>query len=193
MIAMKDSVSLLDTITSCFSRGKFDEGDRLFREHQDAFSESIKLECMGNRHFYKRELQESIRCFEAAIMLAPTRVVPRYQYLVGVQEEREGNVVEAFKRYQAAIDAEPTFPDPYVELGGLLVKVEDFEGAAQCYRDAINMEPNQVENHLNLKTVLTRLSLTDPDRYKAELEAVESAYEAVSQSGLSQARSTHRW
>lgn len=184
---------IFESITASFSRGKFEEGDRLLAVNACALPESIRLECRGNRHFYRRELQDAVRCYEAAIRLTPTKVVPRYQYLVGVQEEREGHVVEAFKRYQAAIDAESTFVDPYVELGGLLVKVEDFDGAAQCYRDAIRIEPNNAANYLNLKAVLARLALTNPGRYEAELEALEEELEKVPRESLDQLLEKHHW
>jgi len=170
-----------DAVVESLSRHQMEEGQRLFAEYSDHLPEAIRLECLGSIHFYRRELQEAVRCYEAAILLAPEKIIARYQYLVGTQEERSGNFVEAFKRYQAAIEAEPTFVDPYVELGGLLVKVDDLEGAAQCYRDAVRIDPSDTANHFNLKVVLGRLSLIDPTRYKSELAAVEVAYEEAAQ------------
>jgi tetratricopeptide (TPR) repeat protein len=145
-------------------------------------------------HFYRRELKEAVRCYEAAIGIAPDDIISRYQYIVGTQKERQGDVVEAFKRYQNAIEAEPTFVDPYVELGGLLVKIEDFEGAAQCYRDAVRLDPADVANHFNLKAVLTRLAQRDPERYRDELARAETAYgQATKEHGMPKEISKHQW
>src|SRR5438552_850465 len=103
--------------------------------------EAMRLEGLGNVAFYERDLQDAVNHYEAAIALQPDRVIARYQYLVGTQAERSGDLVNAFKRYQAAIEAEPEFLDAYIELGGLLTKIKDFEGAAQCYRDAARIAP----------------------------------------------------
>lgn len=182
-----------DVVTEHFARRQFDEGARVLEERGSSLPEAVRLECLGNLHFYRKELQEAIQFYEAAIKNEPNYAIARYQYLVGTQEEREENFVEAFKRYQNAIEAEPTFIDPYVELGGLLVKVSDFEGAVQCYRDAVRLDPLDIANHHNLKAVLSRLVQLDPNRYKEELSAAEVAYEKVAQQGKSESPSEHHW
>jgi len=143
------------------------------------------LECMGNMHFYKRELQMAIDKYENAISIDPTYMISRYQYLVGTQEEKRGDFVSAFKRYQAAIGIEPSFVDAYVELGGLLAKIEDFKGAAQCYRDAIKLEPTGLANYHNLRSVLAKLKSETPALYGEELAAIEIAYDQLKRSGAS--------
>jgi tetratricopeptide (TPR) repeat protein len=181
-------------MTQHFMRGEFAEGTRLLGEKEADLPKAVRLECLGNMHFYRRELQEAVRCYEEAITIAPENIISRYQYLVGTQDEREGRLTEAFKRYQAAIEAEPAFVDPYVELGGMLVKVQDFEGAAQCYRDAVRLDPADVANHFNLKAVLTRLAQREPERYREELAKAEAAYEqAAKQHGTSKQLSRHQW
>ena len=67
--------------------------------------------------------------------------------------------------------------DDYVELGGLLAKVGDFAGAAQCYRDAVRLDPTDVGSHHNLRAVLSKLAQTGPERYRDELAAVDAAYQ----------------
>jgi tetratricopeptide (TPR) repeat protein len=188
-----DIKAVRDEITECFSHASFNQGSDLLAKYEALLPEHIKLECEGNRHFYKRELQEAVRCYEAAIGLMPDYLIARYQYLVGIQEEREGKFVDAFKRYQAAIEIEPTFVDSYVELGGLLVKAEDFQGAAQCYRDAVRLDPSDVANHHNLKAVLGKLAQADFDRYGDELAAAEAACDAVAQANTPRELANHRW
>lgn len=181
-------------MTRHFARAEFDQGTRLLEEKGKSLPEAVRLESLGNLHFYRRELQEAVRCYEAAIALAPDDAISRYQYLVGTQLERKGMLTEAFKRYQNAIEAEPSFVDAYVELGGLLVKVQDFPGAAQCYRDAVRLDPADVANHFNLKAILTRLAQSEPEKYRDELARAEAAYEeTVKKHGNPKPLSKHQW
>jgi tetratricopeptide (TPR) repeat protein len=184
--------SARDTITEYFASGRFEEGMKLFKEKESDLPEPMRLECLGNFHFYRREIKEAIKQYEAAITLSPDYLIARYQYLVGVQNEKQGDFVAAFKRYQNAIEIEPTFVDSYVELGALLVKVADFKGAAQCYRDAARLEPDDLGNLHNLKTVLAKLVAEEPEQYGAELVSAESAYEKLARSGKKLPQ-RHQW
>jgi len=182
MMMLDDTRSSRDLITALFSQGCFEEGmSRLGSVSH--MSQVVELECLGNLHFYKRELQIAVEKYEAAISIDPTYMISRYQYLVGTQDERRGDLVAAFKRYQAAIDIEPSFLDPYIELGGLLVKVGDLEGAAQCYRDAVRLAPSDLSVLYNLKSVLAKLNFDTPETYAAELAKVEVAYDTLEKSG----------
>ncbi len=168
---MKEVLDIRDKVTKTFSDGDFNAGDEILADKSHELPDHIKLECLGNRYFYKRELQEAIRCYEEAITLAPNHPVSRYQYLVGTQEEKSGNLVDAFKRYQMAIESDPAFIDAYVELGGLLVKVKDFNGARQCYRDAVKLDDSDL-NLYNLRTVLEQLIKDGEEEYKEEFAEV---------------------
>ncbi len=101
--------------------------------------------------------------------------------------------MRAFERYQAAIGVEPTFVDAYVELGGLLVKAGDLAGAAWCYRDAVRLDPADVRNHHNLKTVLSKLAQAEPERYRDELAATDAAYRAAAKRHPAKDLGAHRW
>ena len=180
-------------VTSLSSAGRIYDGERLFLENVDQLPEALRLECLGNLYFYKRDLQTAVDHYEAAIVLAPERVISRYQYLVGTQEERKGDFVAAFKRYQAAVDAEPTFLDAYVELGGLLAKIKDYEGAAKCYRDAASIAPHDASVIYNLRAVLSQLAVKDPDRYNKQLKDVEVAYEKLAQAYGAEPIQGHSW
>jgi tetratricopeptide (TPR) repeat protein len=171
-----------DSITALFERGSFDEGLSQLKQASD-LPKVVELECLGNLHFYKRELQDAIRSYEFAILMDPSYRIARYQYLVATQDEKRGDLVSAFKRFQEAIDIEPGFVDPYVELGGLLVKVGDLEGAAQCYRDATRIEPTNLGIMYNLKAVFTRLAAAQPEKYRGDLQDVESAFRQLEKNG----------
>lgn len=171
-----------DSITALFERGSFDEGLGRLKQASD-LPKVEEMECLGNLHFYKRELQDAIRRYEFAILMDPDYRIARYQYLVATEDEKRGDFVSAFKRFQDAIDIEPRFVDPYVDLGGLLVKVGDLEGAAQCYRDAARMEPTNLGILYNLKAVITKLATAQPEKYRGDLREVESAFRQLERDG----------
>jgi tetratricopeptide (TPR) repeat protein len=182
MMSLGNAKSLRELVTSLFAKGEFDEGLRRLRS-AGHIPKVVELECVGNMHFYKRELQLAIEKYEAAIAIDAEYMISRYQYLVGTQDEKRGDFVAAFRRYQAAIDIEPSFVDAYVELGGLLGKSGDLKGAAQCYRDAIKLLPNELFLYHNLKSVLEKLKHKAPDEYSTELAAVEVAYAKMERNG----------
>jgi tetratricopeptide (TPR) repeat protein len=181
MIIDKNVSSVREAILACFLHQKLDEGAQLLEKFSAYLPEAVRLECQGSLHFYRDELQKAVYCFEAAIVLAPERIISRYQYLVGLQEEREGSLVAAFERYQAAIEEEPEFVDAYIALGSLLVKVDDLEGAATCCRDAWKRGPLQIANRRNLLVILGKLAKADPARYQAELAITEAVTEILLQ------------
>src|SRR6266436_7525174 len=161
MMTDAEANAVRDAVIEHLAHRRMQEGAQLLEEYATRLPEAVRLECLGTLHFYRRELKEAVRCYEAAIALVPERVIARYQYLVGIQEEREGNFVDAFKRYRAAIEADRGFVDAYVDLGSLLVKVNDFEGAANCYRDAVRLDPSDATHHHNLTMVLRQLAQKD--------------------------------
>ena len=187
------SSDLLAEMASLLSGGRFDEAKRLFSANERQLPEAMRSEGLGDQAFYQRDLQAAVNHYEAAIRLKPDRVIARYQYLVGTQAERSGDLVSAFKRYQAAIDAEPGFLDAYIELGGLLVKVGDFEGAAQCYRDAARLAPTDAHVLFNLKAVLSRLAGQNKERYGLELKEAEAGLERLTQGRGAEPVQKHSW
>lgn len=177
------SAEIKETLVRYLSAGRLDEGEEFFKRNSKELSELLFLECAGDISFYRRNFAEAVKFYEAVISLSPGYVVPRYFYMAGVQREREGNLVDAFKYYQAAIDADPSFVDSYVELGALLVKVGDFEGALRCYEDALSLDSRELANYANLKAVLKKLNQEHPGCYQEKLQAAEAAYDQAARSG----------
>jgi tetratricopeptide (TPR) repeat protein len=164
-------------ITDLLSAGQIQEGAEAIERAKNSLPLPALLECMGNLHFYKREFQQAINKYEEAMRADAEYDSARYHYLTAVQKEREGDLAEAFKRYQSAIEIEPTFVDAYVELGGLLVKVEDFEGALTCYTDALKLDPKDLRNFSNKVEVLRSLSNANPAQYAEQYQAALSGFE----------------
>jgi len=191
MSTANDAKTVRDSVTQLLARGEIDAGMKLLKE-AGPLPQFIELECIGNMHFYKRELQKAVEAYERAITIQPDYGIARYQYLVGTQDEKKNDLVAAFKRYQSAIGIEPTFVDAYFELGGLLVKVGDFEGAAQCYRDAVKLAPNDLSAHHNLSSVLAKLAATGPEKHADERQSVDAAYAKLKEIGANPS-STGKW
>jgi tetratricopeptide (TPR) repeat protein len=181
-----------DSVTSLFIQGRFDDGTHLLRQHEAGMPTAVRLECIGNLHFYRRELQQAILAYEAGIAVSPEHMMSRYQYLVGTRAEKDRNFVGAFKRYQAAIEIDREFVDAYVELGGLLVKVGDWRGAVHCYRDAARLAPADVGNLHNLRAVLAKLAETEPNVFDAELASADAAYSQARKEGKRPPQQ-HQW
>ncbi|WP_424774404.1 hypothetical protein, partial [Novosphingobium sp.] len=163
-----DAKIALTEITNILSSGQIEEGKAKLLNASPAWPEVLRLEGYGNLAFYERKFQKAIEFYEKSIEIDQGNLIARYQYLVGVDLAKETTVVPAFERFQFAIEIEPTFVDPYVELGALLVRIEDFEGARECYRRAAEIE-DSFENWANLKTVTELLSNSDPEKYEREL------------------------
>jgi tetratricopeptide (TPR) repeat protein len=168
---------LYEQITELLASGRIAEGEKAIEVARNQLPPAVLLECTGNVHFYRHELQEAITKYEEAMTTGPDYDAARYHYLLGVQEERMGEYVKAFERYQAAIEVEPTFVDVYVELGGMLGKVGDNEGALRCYTDALKLEATDLRNFWNRMEVLRRLSTDDPNRYRDAYQRAVIAYE----------------
>ena len=122
---MNSELEVRDKVTQLFSSGQFSEGDTLLANSVGILSDSVKLECLGNRFFYERKLQDAVKCYEEGIALNPNHSMARYQYLVGTQLLNQGALVDAFKRFQEAIEIVPDFVNPYVDLGSLLERVDN--------------------------------------------------------------------
>src|SRR6476660_4889760 len=95
-------------ITRLARQHRFDEARRQLKADHVLLTESERRELLGNIAFYEGNRQEAIRLYEAAMRSDEKYDCARYQYVVGVNEERRGNSVEASDRYNGAIAIEPT-------------------------------------------------------------------------------------
>lgn len=147
---------------------------------EDSFlSETVKNEAIGNYYYYKKDYEKAIQHYLEVLKIDSEYRLSRYQCLSGVGHEQLNEYEKAFGNYQEAIDIDPSFVDPYVELGALLTKVEAYDGAATCFRDAIKITPDDLTLYLNLKAVLEiKKSLSREEQN--ELAQIESKIIALS-------------
>lgn len=74
-------------------------------------------------------------------------------FLVGAELETE-KPIEAEAAYRRALEAEPTFLDPYLNLGCMLCDAGRFGDAVELYRLGITHLPNEPLLHFNLAVAL---------------------------------------
>lgn len=184
---MKAEISLL------IRRRSFEEAETRIVDSAGLLLDADINELYGDLFFYKRDIPKAISHYEMAITADPNNFIARYQYIVGVQEEVSGNFVDAFQRYQNAIEIDPSFVDAYIELGGLLVKVGDFEGALRCYTDAINLDEEDIYISYNLVSVLRQLARENPLSFASKLEDAERAYVRLKGDGMPPPKKEKHW
>jgi tetratricopeptide (TPR) repeat protein len=173
------------------STGLVENAIEYFKACSHSLSDYACAECLGDICFYQRNFAQAIKHYEVATQLAPDQVIARYLFLAGVSNERASNVVDAFKYYQAAIEAEPSFVDTYLELGAMLVKVGDLEGALQCYEDAMEIKPTDLAIHESLVSILGELHKRTPEKYVDKYLAVNAEIEKIKHSGTSTPSNRH--
>ena len=179
-------------ITGLLHDGQRQQAIDLLEASRGLLSKQEYSECQGNIRFYDKDYQGAIPFFEAAIEGGDGYEASRYHYLIGVQLEQAGKLSDAFQRYQAAIEIEPSFVDSYIELGGLLFKVKDYPGAYQCYSDAVRLDPNDLGIHHNLIQVLTELEKEDTAKY-GEALAQAQATKKSAEERLPEPRNNRIW
>lgn len=173
------------------SSGRVEEAVEYFKASSQLLSEWACAECLGDICFYQRDFAQAIQHYKVATQLAPDHIIARYLFLAGVSNERASNFVDAFKYYQAAVEAEPSFVDTYFELGAMLVKVGDLEGALQCYEDAIEIQPTDLTGHENLMSVLEGLHKSAPEKYADKYSVAKARIEKIKHSGTAAHSNRH--
>ncbi len=171
-------------VTELFAARNFAEGDRVLAAERAKLPPAVFQECLGNRQFYDRNFAGASATYASIHRADPGYDLPRYHYLLGVKFEQLEKYEDAFKSYQAAIELEPTFVDAYVELGGMLTKIEDYAGAERCYADALKLTPDDPAVRYNHLQVLKALAATDPKAYGPRKEQAEAEFARVADRGM---------
>jgi len=74
----------------------------------------------------------------------------KYHFALANALDDRGKVDEAIKEYQTAINLDPRYPDPHINLGLLLAKQGRRDEAVREYQIAIYIKPDSAEAHNNL-------------------------------------------
>lgn len=168
---MNEDDLVLKRVNSLLIKSEFEKALTLINNSD--ISEYIKEEILGNYCFYKRDFDNAIHFFKRALEINPNAKLSRYHYLSGIGYERLKKYDDAFSHYVESIDIDPMFVDPYIDLGGMLGKLNEYEKAAKCYRDAIKITPNDIILYLNLKKILKKMNLNSVENQN-ELKNIEN-------------------
>ena len=92
----------------------------------------------------------------------------RYHFvLAGLLEQTD--LAGSLDAVKTALGLNPTNADYHNLLGNLLFKQDDFQGAVQSYRRAIEIDPDDPIPHLNLATTLPRIGAVQEAEKEKEI------------------------
>lgn len=152
------------------------------------------LQNIINHYIYTDKVEEASRYLDAAIAQAPT--VPQYYYVKGNVQERLGNITEARKAFDRALELQPDMADAYAGVGRLIFndaveilkaadKIKDnkayneqvekaniiFKQSQPYFEKAVELNPKESEYKQALKMLYYRLGMTDEyDRISKEID-----------------------
>ena len=116
-----------------------------------------RITAHGRSEYDKGSHPEALKSFEAAAALRPTD--PRARFNVAVGQYKNGQADEAAAAFQAlGADARSSLAGPArFNLGNTLFQKQDFKGAIQAYRDALDVTPEDSDTRRNLELALRAL------------------------------------
>lgn len=81
---------------------------------------------------------------------------------MGNQYKHINKLKEAIDEYNLALSLKPSNRDAvYLNKGSSLQLLKDYDGAAECYKEALKIVPNSADAHNNLGTALKNLKKND--------------------------------
>jgi superkiller protein 3 len=86
-------------------------------------------------------------------------------FAAGVLLENQGNMTGAIEKYNKAIDMDPSYESAYNRLGGIHLKLQQFDQAEAVYQKALKRSPNNPAQLNNLAFVhLTQHRYADAEK-----------------------------
>lgn len=161
-VNLSDTRIWLEYARALTQLSRFDEAEKAFdhalasnieqQQHSIIFSER------GEMNQRRGKYEEAEEWYLKAIEAKPEAVWPRV--FLGVVTFRRGDLQLAKKRLREAIECggENETDEAYANLGGVLVAQERYAEAAQCYRRAIEIDPEYEHAKLSLQDVSRILS-----------------------------------
>lgn len=126
---------------------------------EDAATGALRLVEKGNAIEETGQLQEALRCYDAAISLAPNfaRAHMNRGNILLARGDNEG----ALSAYQKATDLDPTYAAAYYNAGNAYAQLERHEAARTAYEKAIELKPQFVDAYVALGCALEDLGHRD--------------------------------
>ena len=110
---------------------------------------------LGDLAFSTGDAASALADYEAALVIAPSDALLRYRH--GLALSRLGRLDEAVASMRMAIDREPFYAAPWLELGRILDHQGDVEGALAAYSGFMKRAPEQDRGLAHARTRLASL------------------------------------
>src|SRR5271169_784884 len=131
----------------------------------------------------EKEPGAAVKPLQKAVELLPSQSRPRY--LLGLAQERSGDIAGAVESFQGASRLDPKDAEPLIELGRIYMKTDRSREAEGKFRVALGLEPKSAEALLGLA-----LSL-DAQKKPEAVDAYRDYLAAQPQDNATRARLVH--
>jgi Ca-activated chloride channel family protein len=127
-----------------------------------------RLTALGRKQYAGGNHPQALSAFERAARARPTD--PRGIFNLGDGLYKNGKFDEAATLFQAlgANPASPLAERSRYNLGNALYQKKDYRGAIQGYRDALHLDPNDLETRRNLELALRALKEQEEQQKKQQ-------------------------
>lgn len=121
---------------------------------------------LGKAEFLLGEIDRAIQHYKTALQYDPKHAATAYE--LGSIMVSTGQVQQGIRYLKQSIANNPTF-DAHYDLGVALSRVGDPKGAIASLQNAIDLEPQNADAHLNLGLVLARSQQNDQGSQQLQL------------------------
>lgn len=146
-----DSIALSPQLALCsywMDRGKFGFALQVVKKAQEQHPESAEVyEKLSELYLIARKNKESLSYADLAVKY--NMFNPKAYYLKGLNFLDLGDTNRAISSYQTAIEQDPEYFEPYLELG-LLYAAQDNPLAIDYYENALSVRPNDANTLYSL-------------------------------------------
>ena len=115
--------------------------------------------CLGNAHRCQDDLDAAIRCYDKALELRPDYAEAHHN--LGLCRRLQLRSRDALRHYDAAKRLGLDRAELYLNMGNALVDIQEEHAAIDAYRAAVTRNPFNIDNHLNLNSLLWQHELLD--------------------------------
>ena len=115
-------------------------------------AETIVTHAMVEQQIRQARYEQALVLTQQALAAQPRD--PKFLFWQAWSQEKMGNTQAALSGYQNLIQAHPELPEPHNNLGVLMMRLGDFEGAQLAFQEALRMNAQYPEALENLGDVL---------------------------------------
>jgi len=119
------------------------------RDARKARSRALRFWRQGYRRQIQGDLEGAIRLYRRSLAIHPTAEAHTF---LGWAYSLQGKLREAIRECQKAIEVDPSYGNPYNDIGAYLIQLGQYEEAIPWLRRAMKAERYEVRHfpHLNL-------------------------------------------